>query len=93
MQKPPLIEAAEYGDIKRIKELIKNGVNVNTPNANGFTAITIAAMNNNLDMLRLLLSAGANPYIRAKNNQNAVDWAHAHDNKEMLRLLEPRLHH
>lgn len=92
-QKPPIIEAAEYGDIKRIKEILKGGANINATNEAGFTAITIAAMNNNLDLLRALLNAGANPHIRAKNNQNALDWAHAHDNKEMLRLLDPSQHH
>ncbi len=87
--KPPLVEAAEYGDIRRVKEIIKLGeANINATNAAGLTAVTIAAMNNNLELLRVLVQAGADVNIRGKNNQNAVDWARAHDNKEMLQLID-----
>lgn len=88
--KPPIIEAAERGDIKRVKELIKMGANINATNAAGFTAATIAAMNNNFELLRVLINGGADLHKRANNNQNAIDWANAHDNKEMLKLIDNR---
>lgn len=91
MQNPPLIEAVEFGDIKRVKEILKMpGMDINVTNGSGFTAATIAAMRNNNEILRILYYAGADLYKRANNSQNAIDWIRAHDNKEMLRLIEQR---
>jgi len=56
----PLIEAAKRGDTTAVRGLIKSGVDVNSAQADGTTALHWAAQNNDADMADLLISAGAN---------------------------------
>jgi ankyrin repeat protein len=55
-----LVDAARNGDEKEMKELIEMGVDVTTPNAQGWTALTFAAGVGNVANVQMLLSAGSN---------------------------------
>ena len=62
----PLLDAAERGDRAAVMRLLTSkGVNVNTPGPDGTTAIMYAAANDDLELVRALIKAGAD--AKAKN--------------------------
>ena len=52
-------EAASTGNVKRVKEFLKAGVNVDTPDPDGWTALHFAANNGDIALVNALLKAGA----------------------------------
>ena len=54
-----LFEAAKLGDIDRTTELIYEGLDVNDCDANGVTPLIMACSVGNLELVELLLEAGA----------------------------------
>src|SRR5258706_15459749 len=61
----PLADAAEKMDRATIRALLKQHVNVNTPQADGMTALHWAAYQDDLELTKLLVSAGAS--VKAAN--------------------------
>src|SRR5262245_52623790 len=55
----PLSDAAERQDWARLRTLLKQHANVNAPQADGMTALHWAAYYDDLEIVRLLLRAGA----------------------------------
>ena len=51
--------AARRGDVTALQALLAEGVDVNTQDGKGFTALILAAYDDHLDATRLLLEAGA----------------------------------
>jgi ankyrin repeat protein len=60
-ERSPLADAAERGDAKAISTLLKQGVDVNSAQGDGMTALHWAAMNGDAQLATTLLKAGANP--------------------------------
>lgn len=58
------------GDIGLIVTLASYNYNLDTPDADGNTALHLAVSNNLLDITRLLLCLGADPNILNNNNEN-----------------------
>ena len=58
-QEQELIDAAKGGDIAKVKEPIKAGVDVNAKSNGGWTALMHAAEEGNTEIVKLLKSAGA----------------------------------
>jgi uncharacterized protein len=56
-----LVDAAKNRDAAGLRSLLKQKVDVNTPDVTGMTPLLWAAHNDDLDALKLLLAAGANP--------------------------------
>jgi len=54
-----LINAAEKGDLPRVKELITNGAAVNAKTKYGMTALMMASLNGRLEVVPALLAKGA----------------------------------
>ena len=50
-------------DVEKAKSLIKDGANPNTQDHNGWTPLHEVAQRNHLELVQLLLEAGANPNI------------------------------
>jgi ankyrin repeat protein len=61
----PLVEAAKRADVANVRALLKQGVNVNTAEPDGTTALHWAADRNQLEVMTLLVRAGAN--VKAAN--------------------------
>ena len=56
----PVADAAKRGDSRRVKELLKEGADVNAPHGDGMTAIHWAAERGDLELTNALVYAGAN---------------------------------
>ena len=56
---PPLVEAVKAGDEAAIRRLVRNRTAVNTPEADGTTALHWAVRADDIATVRLLLRAGA----------------------------------
>jgi len=63
-----LIDAVRNTDVKAVRSLLAQHVDVNATEADGFTALHWAAQRDNLEIADLLLSAGAN--VRAPSRYN-----------------------
>lgn len=81
-----LINAAERGDITKVEQLLKEGVDVNAKNGGEYTALYYAASNGKKDVVELLIANGADVniinsyydsattalYIAANNNHKEI---------------------
>lgn len=56
--------ACSDGDFERVSELIQAGTDVNGFDENGYSPIHAAVSYSHIDVIQLLLSAGANPNLR-----------------------------
>lgn len=82
-----LMQAAGAGDLGRLQELIRYGVNVNERSLNGSTALMFAARNNHVDVVRLLLAAGADSQIKTDKGNTAHNFAAKAGHQQVLQIL------
>ena len=82
-----LLQAAKIGDIKRTKNLIKHGADVDAKGRYGWTALYLATKYNHVKTVQLLLDNGAD--VNARNNNGSTALQRAVDNKhvEIVQLL------
>ena len=59
----PVADAAMADDTSALRSLLAAGAEVNAPQGDGMTALHWAAERNNLEMVKMLLHAGANPAV------------------------------
>jgi len=74
----PLIDAAKEGNIFLVKELLKNGADVNSQNKNGETALMVAARSTSpkvLEIMQTLIAAKADVNIQNNDGETALMWA------------------
>lgn len=83
----PLIMAADRGYTGLGLFLIKNGANVNSQHAQGWTALIDAARNGDEKLVYALLKAGADKTISMKNGMIAVDYARENNHKKLVNIL------
>lgn len=65
----PLILAAEGGHLEIVEMIVKNNVDINYQGKDGVTALFLAVRSNKRDIVRLLLSSGANPNLAIEAKQ------------------------
>lgn len=78
-------QAAKSGDIVVIRRKLAAGVDVNATDANGYTALMLAAFRNHEPLVKFLLAHGADRKLRNQYQQSAADLAP--DRSEVQRLL------
>lgn len=66
MPPPPLVTAAGQGDAGLVNTLLRQGADINAADSKGATPLFIAACNNNMEIAKQLISAGANVNIGIK---------------------------
>ncbi len=83
----PLMFAVDCNfSIETVEFLIKQGCEVNSQDAKGDTALHYACYMENVDLIRALLTHGADP--NAKNHDGISSVDSADDNEEILGLLK-----
>jgi uncharacterized protein len=82
-----LADAAERLDRARIRALLKQRVDVNTPQADGMTALHWAAYHDDLPMLELLVRAGADVKAINRYGITPLSLACTNGNATMVELL------
>ena len=70
-----IIEASKAGDLKRVKDLIAAGADVNLQDKNGITALIWANVLGHLDVVKILIEAKANVDHQDKYGRTALIFA------------------
>jgi ankyrin repeat protein len=83
----PLIYAAFSGHGTIAKYLLDKGARVDARTPNGLTALMVAARNNRLDIVRLLLDHKADPKLKNSAEDTALDIALKAGNSGIAELL------
>jgi len=85
----PLMQAAAVGDIKKVKQVLAAGADVNARDQSGQTALIIACRMPHVppELVKALLAAGADVNTRSRNDYTALSWATTRGNTEVIQLL------
>lgn len=81
------ISAAKAGDIEKVKTLLKDGININSTNNYGETALIVAAQNGHTEIVKLLIEKGANTNILGNSFTTALMSASMNGHTEIVKLL------
>jgi quinoprotein dehydrogenase-associated probable ABC transporter substrate-binding protein len=76
-----------HGPMDIARALLAHKAKVNATDAQGVTALMIAAAHDNSPMIALLIQAGANPYLKSQAGETARDIAVKNDNLGAVRTL------
>jgi uncharacterized protein len=83
----PLIEAVKRQDVPAVQTLLKQKVNINAAEADGFTALHWAAQRNDLQLVELLVGAGANAKVASRYNITPLYLAAMNGNAAIMERL------
>ncbi|XP_061762519.1 ankyrin-2-like isoform X10 [Nerophis ophidion] len=84
------LRAARAGNIDKVLEFLKNGVDISTCNQNGLNALHLAAKEGHQDLVEELLDRGAPVDSSTKKGNTALHIASLAGQKEVVRLLVKR---
>ena len=76
----PVVEAAEEGDLEKVKSLIKQGRSINEQESTvkfGWTPLIAAIYQDNTNVVHFLIESGANLDLGDKNGETPLMWAMA----------------
>jgi len=79
--------AASAGDVERVRELLKKGVDPNAKNEYGDTPLHLAAFWGHVDVVKLLLEHGADPNTQDKAGRTPLHVAASMGHVDVVRLL------
>ncbi len=82
-----LFKAVKKGKITALNRMIKQGIDVNMKDEDGWTPLMYAAANNDTKIAQVLLKAGANVEARDKDGRTALIYAAAKNNIEVTKIL------
>jgi ankyrin repeat protein len=86
---PPLIYAAGGDDLRMVKQLLHRGANVNSTDDYGNTALIAATSSNvSAEIVRVILTAGADPNHKNQQGESAYDIAVRNRNQALAELLK-----
>nr|XP_043883793.1 ankyrin-2 isoform X4 [Solea senegalensis] len=84
------LRAARAGNIDKVLEFLKNGVDISTCNQNGLNALHLAAKEGHQDLVEELLDRGAAVDSSTKKGNSALHIASLAGQKDVVRLLVKR---
>ncbi|XP_045903331.1 ankyrin-2-like isoform X2 [Micropterus dolomieu] len=84
------LRAARAGNIDKVLDYLKNGVDISTCNQNGLNALHLAAKEGHKDLVEELLERGAPVDSSTKKGNTALHIASLAGQKEVVRLLVKR---
>ena len=82
-----LIDAIHHNDAATVRLILAEGANVNQPQADGFTALHAAVLDDHLDLARLLIETGANVTAANRYGVTPLTLAAANGNAAMIETL------
>jgi hypothetical protein len=82
-----MIEGARYGDKNDVEEALARNTDVNATDAKGRTALHVASANGYVDIMSLLLAAGANTETCNFKRNTALHWACIGGHLDAITLL------
>ncbi len=83
-----LLKAAKDGDLNRVKELVKQGVDISFKDIFGYTPLLVAAIWGHKEIVELLIANGANINLYSKEgSRTALHLAAEGDSKDLVKLL------
>jgi ankyrin repeat protein len=80
-------QAIQRGELERIRDLIKEGVDVDSKDSHGQTALMVAARKGHTDVVRFLVQSGAELNVAAKYNLTALMLAVINGHTEIVRSI------
>jgi len=83
----PLIEAVKKQDVQAVRSLLKQKIDPNATEADGFTALHWAAQRNDLQLVDLLLGVGANARTSTRYNISPLYLAAVNGNAAIMERL------
>ncbi|XP_068447928.1 ankyrin-3 isoform X2 [Clinocottus analis] len=84
------LRAARAGNIDKVLDFLKNGVDISTCNQNGLNALHLAAKEGHMDLVEELLERGAPVNSPTKKGNTALHIAALAGQKEVVQLLVKR---
>lgn len=83
----PLVVAAGDNDLETVKQLLRDGENVDQAEEDGTSALALAVSNENYEMVDTLLRAGANANARGEGGITALFWMNGDADPKLISLL------
>lgn len=77
-----LYEAAKYGNLQKVKNLVSQGINIHVENEKAFRW---AAANGHLDIVKYLVKCGVDVYVY---NEGALYWARHNSHQDIVEYLK-----
>ena len=81
------LQAAQDGDLKSLKDCIESGVDLNSQDHYGWTALMCAAQEGHVEVVKYLLWQECNMFIIDNKGVSAMDLAKKKRNKHIIRIL------
>ncbi len=76
------------GNTKKVKDLLKEGIEIDQVDAYGYTALMHASSHVHIEIVKILLAKGADPKkTAAYTRMNAINFANAFNHKDCLKAL------
>jgi len=85
---PPLHDAAKTGDLKQVKALLKQGIDVNSKNKQGATPLHWAAFKGHVDVAKELINNGAKVNVLTNKDSTPLRLAITHKQTKMIKYLK-----
>jgi ankyrin repeat protein len=86
-QTPPLLSAAESGDIHTLDQLLKSGYEVDSRDSCQWTPLMKASLNGHLESVKRLIAAGAAVNLMDQGGYTAMMLAASNNHAEIVQLL------
>ncbi|WP_151815310.1 ankyrin repeat domain-containing protein [Acinetobacter soli] len=86
VQLPELVYWASLGNTARVRQLLADGIDPNQSDEEGYSALQAAAENDHLDVVKLLVSKGAD--ISFKGQYTALELAEMAQNTQIVQYLQ-----
>ena len=83
---PELVYWASLGDLEQVAELLQQGIDPNSADHEGYSALQAAAENDHLDVVKLLISKGID--LEHRSPYSALELAELAGNKDIAVYLK-----
>ncbi|ENV00617.1 MULTISPECIES: ankyrin repeat domain-containing protein [Acinetobacter] len=83
---PELVYWASLGDVEQVEQGLQEGLNVNSADEEGYSALQAAAENDHLEVVKLLVSKGAD--VDHRSTYTALELAEMAGNKDVVAYLK-----